>query len=243
MPSTSGASRARAAGTVRLRIEDHDRERSRPEFERSILDDLEWLGFVPDMPAFAAFRAGPCDGRQSDHPQRYEEALARLDRDGRIYGCECSRARHSAGRMGGSAPSASRAGAPLGRRSLALARGRPAAAGDTNELRYDGFCRTRNITPGPGVGTRVRLDPGVERFEDGMLGPQQQEPLAQCGDLLVRDRLGYWTYQFAVTVDDLVEGITDVIRGRDLLASTGRQIQLARLLGRSDAAERFSIIR
>ncbi len=51
--------------------------------------------------------------------------------------------------------------------------------------------------------------------------------------LLVRDRLGYWTYQFAVTVDDLVEGITDVIRGRDLLASTGRQIQLARLLGRS----------
>ena len=69
-----------------------------------------------------------------------------------------------------------------------------------------------------------------------MLGPQQQEPLAQCGDLLVRDRLGYWTYQFAVTVDDLVEGITDVIRGRDLLASTGRQIQLARLLGRSTPA-------
>jgi len=79
----------------------------------------------------------------------------------------------------------------------------------------------------------VRLDPGVETFEDGMLGWQQQEPLAQCGDLLVRDRLGYCTYQFAVTVDDLVEGITDVIRGRDLLPSTGRQIQLARLLGRS----------
>ena len=83
------------------------------------------------------------------------------------------------------------------------------------------------------MGTRVRLDPGVETFDDGMLGPQQQEPLAQCGDLLVRDRLGQWTYQFAVTVDDLVEDITDVIRGRDLLPSTGRQIQLARLLGRS----------
>ena len=41
-----------------------------------------------------------------------------------------------------------------------------------------------------------------------MLGTQQQEPLAQCGDLLVRDRLGHWTYQFAVTVDDLVEAIT-----------------------------------
>ncbi len=217
----------RSAGTVRLRIEDHDRERSRPEFERSILDDLEWLGFVPDMPAFAAFRAGPCDGRQSDHPQRYEEALARLERDGRVYGCACSRA-DILRRMGGSAPSAPR-GAPRGEALAGAREGeRP-----IEELRYDGFCRTRNIRPGPGVGTRVRLDPGVERFEDEMLGPQQQDPLEQCGDVLVRDRLGYWTYQFAVTVDDLLEGITDVIRGRDLLASTGRQIQLARLLGRS----------
>ena len=83
------------------------------------------------------------------------------------------------------------------------------------------------------MGTRVRLDPGVETFDDGMMGPQQQEPLAQCGDLLVRDRRGNWTYQLAVTVDDMVEEITDVIRGRDLLASTGRQIQLARLLGRA----------
>jgi glutamyl-tRNA synthetase/glutamyl-Q tRNA(Asp) synthetase len=80
------------------------------------------------------------------------------------------------------------------------------------------------------------MDPGVERFVDGMLGPQQHEPLAQCGDLLVRDRVGNWTYQFAVTVDDMVEGITDVIRGHDLLASTGRQIQLARLLGRPTPA-------
>ena len=110
---------------------------------------------------------------------------------------------------------------------------RPSAAEETAELRYDGFCRDRGLEPGPDVGTRVRLDPGVETFDDGMLGPQRQEPLAQCGDLLVRDRRGNWTYQFAVTVDDLVEQITDVIRGRDLLASTGRQIQLARLLGRA----------
>ena len=212
----------RSGGQVRLRIEDHDRERSRPDFERSILDDLEWLGFIPDLPDFAAFREGPCEGRQSDHPQRYEEALARLDRAGRVYGCDCSRA-DILRRSGGSTPSAARAA-------------RPSTAADTDELRYDGFCRTRNISPGPGVGTRVRLDPRVEEFEDGMLGPQQQEPLAQCGDLLVRDRLGQWTYQLAVTVDDLVEDITDVVRGRDLLPSTGRQIQLARLLGRSTPA-------
>ena len=68
---------------------------------------------------------------------------------------------------------------------------------------------------------------------DLIQGPQVQRPAEQCGDLLIRDRLGFWTYQFAVTVDDMEQQITDVIRGMDLLASTGRQIQLARLLGRS----------
>lgn len=226
-----------AGGKVRLRLEDHDRERSRPEFEASILDDLEWLGLVPALPPIAAFRAGSCDGRQSDHPQRYEDALARLDRIGRVYGCDCSRA-DILGR-GGSTPSASREALGLRPRGGlgpdGPRRGRPSAAGEL-ELHYDGFCRNRGLQPGPGVGARVRLDPGTETFVDGMVGPQEQDPLAQCGDLLVRDRLGNWTYQFAVTVDDLVEGITDVIRGRDLLASTGRQIQLARLLGRPTPA-------
>jgi glutamyl-tRNA synthetase/glutamyl-Q tRNA(Asp) synthetase len=79
------------------------------------------------------------------------------------------------------------------------------------------------------------MDPGVERFVDARLGPQKQDPSAQCGDFLIRDRHGNWTYQFAATVDDLVQGVTLVIRGDDLLASTGRQIQLARLLGRTTA--------
>jgi glutamyl-tRNA synthetase/glutamyl-Q tRNA(Asp) synthetase len=78
----------------------------------------------------------------------------------------------------------------------------------------------------------VRLGPGVEAFDDLAMGPQSQHPATQCGDLLVRDRLGNWTYQFAVTVDDMAERVTDVIRGADLLGSTGRQIRLARLLGR-----------
>ncbi len=77
------------------------------------------------------------------------------------------------------------------------------------------------------------MDPGVERFFDEMLGPQEQDPSLQCGDLLVRDRLANWTYQFAVTVDDHLQRITDVIRGIDLLPSTGRQLRLARLLGRT----------
>ena len=58
-------------------------------------------------------------------------------------------------------------------------------------------------------------------------------PAAQCGDLLVRDRLGQWTYQFAVTVDDWLEEVDLVVRGEDLLESTGRQLRLARLLGRT----------
>ena len=76
------------------------------------------------------------------------------------------------------------------------------------------------------------MTPGIEEFDDLRLGPMAQEPAAQCGDLLVRDRLGQWTYQFAVVVDDMEQGIDVVIRGEDLLSSTGRQIRLGRLLGR-----------
>jgi glutamyl-tRNA synthetase/glutamyl-Q tRNA(Asp) synthetase len=73
-----------------------------------------------------------------------------------------------------------------------------------------------------------------ERFDDLLAGPQRQVPSEQCGDLLVRDRKGNWTYQFAVTVDDFEQGVNLVIRGLDLLDSTGRQIQLARMLGRAE---------
>ncbi len=76
------------------------------------------------------------------------------------------------------------------------------------------------------------MEEGEERFDDGMLGPQGQNPARQCGDLLLKDRHGNWTYQFAVTVDDLDQRIDLVIRGQDLLESTGRQIRLARMLGR-----------
>jgi glutamyl-tRNA synthetase/glutamyl-Q tRNA(Asp) synthetase len=75
--------------------------------------------------------------------------------------------------------------------------------------------------------------PGTETFVDALLGAVRQSPADDCGDLLLRDRDGHWTYQFAVTVDDLRDGITLVIRGADLVSSSGRQLLLARMLGRT----------
>jgi glutamyl-tRNA synthetase/glutamyl-Q tRNA(Asp) synthetase len=115
-------------------------------------------------------------------------------------------------------------------RKQIAARVRPSADG---ELPYDGRCRKLGLTKG---GIRVELDGGAESFIDGLLGEQSQKPRAQCGDLLLRDRSTQWTYQFAVTVDDLDHEIDLVVRGEDLLASTGRQIRLGRLLGREQAA-------
>ena len=65
-------------GQVLLRIEDHDRQRCRPEFEDALLEDLDWLGFTPDVFPTAAFRAGATPGRQSDRDAAYREALAPL---------------------------------------------------------------------------------------------------------------------------------------------------------------------
>jgi len=63
-----------------------------------------------------------------------------------------------------------------------------------------------------------------------LLGEQLQDPVIQCGDMLLRDRLGNWTYQFTVVIDDWRQGVNVVIRGEDLLSSTGRQIALQSLM-------------
>ena len=158
------AVRARG-GTILVRIEDHDRQRSRREFEVSILEDLAWLGFQADAPPV----------RQSERDAVYEDALQRLRDRGLVYACSCSRSEI-------------------------------AAAGDASdaELRYPGTCAARGLPEQVGYGLRVRLEPTVERFVDLRHGPLEQTPSKQCGDLLVRDRYGQWTYQFAATVDDLV---------------------------------------
>ena len=205
-----GVARERG-GRVLLRIEDHDGQRSRPEYEASILEDLAWLGFAADEPL----------ARQSERGPIYERALERLRARGLVYACECSRRDLSSDVV--------QAFRPAG--SDVVQAFRPAGTG---EVPYPGTCRDKGLAETPGRGLRVRLDRIEERFDDLRLGPQTQVPAQQCGDLLVRDRNGYWTYQFAATVDDMAQGVTLVIRGEDLLSSTGRQIQLARLLGREE---------
>ena len=195
-------------GQVLLRIEDHDRIRSRMQFESGILDDLDWLGYQPDIYPTNAYRAGRCAGRQSDREAVYLEAFEILRKQGLVYACNCSR------------------------RLAALSASGSIAPDEATELRYPGLCRERNHPIVGGYGWRVRMEPGGEPFNDARLGPQSQDPAEQCGDLLVRDRHGNWTYQFAVTVDDWRQHIDYVVRGIDLLPSTGRQIRLARLLGR-----------
>src|SRR5262249_40692226 len=101
-----------------------------------------------------------------------------------------------------------------------------------DEVRYTGRCRSRGLEDRKGCGLRVVVEPGAELFHDALLGEHVQDPAVQCGDLLLRDRDRHWTYQFAVTVDDCRQSIDLVIRGQDLLSSTGRQIRLARMLGR-----------
>ena len=192
-------------GVVVLRVEDHDRGRSRPEYERGILDDLDWLGLRPDVGQTGEFRRGRSDLRQSDNDARYERALSHLAAEGVTYGCSCSRA------------------------DIASVTGELAGA----ETRYPGTCRDRRVDQALARAVRVRLSDDVEQFDDIACGDQEQAPARQCGDVLVRDRAGNWTYQFAVIVDDAGQRIDVVIRGEDLLQSTGRQIALARMLGRS----------
>jgi glutamyl-tRNA synthetase/glutamyl-Q tRNA(Asp) synthetase len=176
-------------GCVLLRIEDHDRIRSRPAFEAALLDDLDWLGFEAD-----AGRAPLV--RQSDRHGFYEAALQQLRQSHHVYACACSRK-------------------------------------DIGGERYPNTCRAAGLEERADRGTRLAIDDGRETFVDGLHGAQEQLPAGDCGDLLVRDRDGHWTYQFAVTVDDARDAITLVIRGADLLSSTGRQLRLARMLGRT----------
>ena len=239
----------RANGRVLLRIEDHDRQRSRVAYEQAIVEDIEWLGFKADGPLV----------RQSERGHIYERALSRLRAQGLVYACGCSRAdivaalaTDSIDRWPNSTPPY-----PGTCRSRGLAEpdeaggaDRPDRAGragradraDVADIAdgadatdgADGTDRTAATDRGE-VSLRVRLEPATMRFVDLRHGPQLQEPFRQCGDLMIRDRERNWTYQFAVTVDDMEQGITLVVRGDDLLDSTGRQLQLAALLGRGEA--------
>jgi len=185
--------------SIVLRVEDHDRGRSRAEFEQAMFDDLNWLGLTADRgPSFGKH---PSEFRQSDQSEIYQAIAEELRIRGLLYACECTR--------------------------RDIAEQTPANSG---ELQYPGTCRDKGLPLDQGLPLRVRLPEDNVTFTDAWLGVQAQHPSTQCGAVLVRARDRYWTYQFAVVVDDLRHGINLVIRGEDILPSTGRQILLRQLV-------------
>jgi glutamyl-tRNA synthetase len=202
---------ARAAGgRVLLRVEDLDRPRVQPGAEARIAEDLGWLGLDWDE---APDGGGPfAPYRQSERLTQYREALARLRTDGRAFPCFCSRAEV-----------ARAAQAPHG----------PADDGP----RYPGTCREldsaqiaeRSRTRRPSL--RLRVEPGLIRWDDGVHGPQQEDPSLTVGDFVLMRSDQIPAYQLAVVVDDAAMQVTEVVRGDDLLGSTARQILLYHALG------------
>jgi glutamyl/glutaminyl-tRNA synthetase len=199
-----GLARARE-GKVLLRIEDHDRQRCRPELEADLLDDLDRLRIAADEPTTDALRAGTSPYRQSDNDEVYAAALERLSGATEVYACDCSRSTFAAWRAAG---------------------GR-----DWSGPGCPGGCLARELVPRAGLAWRAALGGGMERWHDILLGPRSGAVSAD-GDLPVRDRNGNWTYAFCVVVDDIRHGVDLVVRGEDLVDATPAQIRLARLLGR-----------
>ena len=146
---------------------------------------------------------------QSLRVDRYQRTFDRLAAAGMVYGCACSR------------------------REIAdsLAVLRPQALQRNREMVYPGTCR--DGIPGGRAprAWRFRVGDEVVAFDDRWLGPQRQVPAQDAGDFVIRRADGLWAYQLAVTVDDGEAGITHVVRGQDILASTGRQVLIQRALG------------
>lgn len=196
-----------AGGRVILRIEDLDALRCRPSYARQIEEDLAWLGLTWD--AGGAGDAAYCQSRRG---AQYQAALEKLKRMGLVYPCFCTRTQlHAA-----DAPHHSDGGNV-----------------------YPGTCRNltaaqaaaRARATGRQPGLRLRVPDETISFTDGHLGPYTERLRETCGDFLLRRSDGMWAYQLAVVADDAAMGVTEVVRGSDLMASTPRQILLYRLLG------------
>lgn len=185
-------------GTLILRMEDLDTQRTNASNADQLRRDLEWLGLTWDR------ETEP----QSRRSGAYLEALERLEAMGLVYPCFCSRSRlHSV-----NAPHTS-----------------------DGVFLYDGRCRT--LTPeeisamDKAPAWRLRVPDREICLTDGLQGDYCQNLSRDCGDFLVRRSDGMFVYQLAVVVDDHAAGVTEVVRGRDLLSSTPRQIWLQELLG------------
>jgi glutamyl-tRNA synthetase len=202
--------RARDAhGTLILRNEDLDQQRSRPKFYDAMLEDLHWLGIQwQEGPDIGGPYAPYSQSRRYDH---YFAAWRQLRDAGFLYPCKCSR------------------------KDLAVAAGAP-HDNDEDDPVYPGTCRQLSETIPPqqsptGINWRFRVpDGGVIAFHDHRLGPQQFIAGRDFGDFLVWRRDDVPSYQLACIVDDAAMQITEVVRGADLLKSTARQILLYRAL-------------
>ena len=195
----------RLDGRVLLRIEDHDRQRCRPEFETALLDDLDRLRLAADEPSTDELRAGPSTYRQSDNGGLYADAVERLGRVASVYACDCSRSTFA-----------------VWRKAHGRAWSGPGCPGG---------CLARGIAAPRDTTLRVALGDGDEAWNDLLMGPRSG-PVSPDGDLPVRDRNGNWTYALCVVVDDIRHGVDLVVRGEDLVDATPAQIRLGRLLGR-----------
>jgi glutamyl/glutaminyl-tRNA synthetase len=195
----------RLGGRVLLRIEDHDRQRCRPEYELAMLDDLDRLGLVADEPTTDKLRAGPSTYRQSDNGPVYEQAIDQLAGAAPVYACDCSRSTFAAWRE---------------------AHGRPWSGPGC-----PGRCLERGLTARRDLTLRVALGGAEENWGDLLMG-SRSGLVSPEGDLPVRDRNGNWTYAFCVVVDDIRHGVDLVVRGEDLVDATPAQVRLGRLLGR-----------
>lgn len=189
-------------GQVLLRIEDLDTQRCPRHFADAIMDDLAWLGLAADGPEPPVY--------QSERAEIYQHYYDMLDRRGLVYPCFCSRSQlHAA-----DAPHRS----------------------DGNVV-YAGTCR--NLTPEEIVLRTARRKPAWRvmvpdetiSFVDGHMGPYAENLAQDCGDFYLRRADGVFAYQLAVVVDDALMGVTEVVRGSDLLSSTPRQLWLYRELG------------
>ena len=194
-------------GRVVLRVEDLDPERSSHDYERQIEEDLRWLGLTWDEGGLEAAGGRYC---QSNRGGIYEQYFDILSEKGLVYPCFCSRAELHA------------ADAPH------LSDGR---------YFYPGTCR--NLTPEEAAekakkrkpAWRVKVPDETVRFTDLHYGPYAENLAAECGDFVVRRADGVFAYQLATAVDDGLMGVTEVVRGRDLIGSTARQLWLQRTLG------------
>lgn len=198
----------RQGGRLVLRVDDLDGPRTVEAAVHGNLEELAWLGLDWDEGPDVGGPHGPY--RQSQRGPRYAAALAELERQGLVFACYLSRRE-----LHGIA-SAPHGATPVYGAAQRRANERVAAA---------------RRAAGKVPSLRVRAGPGVLAFDDLVAGPQRFEVGVDLGDVIVRRADGLWAYQLATVVDDAAMGITEVVRGDDLLPSTGSQLLLYRALG------------